>query len=84
MDYLNRRSLDRVQRIERMVQTIASRCLHEGISLEALTAGSKAGSIPRVRSDLARQVFDELGLSYAEIGRGGLHIGSVKDDGQEE
>jgi len=57
------------QRIERMARTIASRCRHEGISLEALTAGSKAGRIPRVRADLARQVFDELGLSYAEIGR---------------
>jgi putative transposase len=68
-DRLRNPHLSLPQRIERMAQTIAARCRHEGISLEALTAGSKAGSIPKVRSDLARQVFDELGLSYAEIGR---------------
>jgi putative transposase len=68
-DGLRHPHLSLPQRIERMGQMIASRCRHEGISLEALTMGSKAGTIPKVRSDLARQVFDELGLSYAEIGR---------------
>lgn len=37
------------QCIDRMAQMIALRCRYEGISLEALTAGSKAGTIPKVR-----------------------------------
>ena len=55
--------------IARMHSMITSRCKDEGLTLEALTAGSKAGRIPRIRAGLAWQIFDELGLSYAEIAR---------------
>jgi putative transposase len=60
------------ERIEKMEQIISKRCEAGGITTEALATGSKAGILPKIRSDLARQLVYELGISYAEIAR---HLG---------
>lgn len=65
----NRTYLSRSERIERMEQFIKGRCSEAGIRVEALTGGSKAGMIPKLRSDLAVLLVNELGISYAEIAR---------------
>jgi REP element-mobilizing transposase RayT len=65
----NRTYLSRSERIEKMEQFINERCRERGIRVEALTGGSKAGMIPKLRSDLAVLLVNELGISYAEIAR---------------
>jgi putative transposase len=65
----NRTYLSRSERIEKMEQFINERCKERGIRIEALTGGSKAGMIPRLRSELAVLLVNELGISYAEIAR---------------
>jgi putative transposase len=57
------------ERAEKMQEIIQARCAAESISAEMLRAGSRSGSIPRIRSELALRLVNELGLSYAEIGR---------------
>jgi len=59
----------RSERIEKMERIIKERCKEGGISIEALTGGSKAGVIPKLRSALAVLLVNELGISYAEIAR---------------
>jgi CRP-like cAMP-binding protein len=61
--------LSRSERIEKMEQLINERCREAGIGIEALTGGSKAGVIPKLRSELAVLLVNELGISYAEIAR---------------
>jgi putative transposase len=61
--------LSRSERIEKMEQLINERCRERGIRIEALTGGSKAGMIPKLRSELAVLLVNELGISYAEIAR---------------
>jgi putative transposase len=56
-------------RIEKMREMINERCRAEGISVEALTGGSRAGTIPRLRSELVFCLANEVGLCYAEIAR---------------
>jgi putative transposase len=60
------------ERISKMEQIISKRCDAEGITTEALVSGSRAGTIPKIRADLAKQLVQELGISYAEIAR---HLG---------
>lgn len=55
-----------------MKQIINERCGVEGIEVAAVTGGSRVGPIPRLRSELAAQIVEELGISYAEIAR---HLG---------
>jgi predicted transcriptional regulator len=45
------------------------RCEEKGINIEELRAGSRRGSIPRVRAQLALQLVEEYGLPLAEVGR---------------
>jgi DNA invertase Pin-like site-specific DNA recombinase len=52
-----------------MERIIKERCREGGISIEALTGGSKAGMIPKLRSALAVLLVNELGIPYAEIAR---------------
>jgi putative transposase len=59
----------RSERIEKMERLIKERCREGGISIEALTGGSKAGMIPKLRSALAVLLVNELGIPYAEIAR---------------
>jgi len=67
-----REFLSPLERIERMELIIEERCRMEGISVEALAGGSRAGAISRIRSELACQFVTELGVCYAEIAR---HLG---------
>jgi hypothetical protein len=64
-----REFLSPLERIERMELIIEERCRMEGISVEALAGGSRAGAISRIRSELACQFVTELGVCYAEIAR---------------
>lgn len=57
------------ERIEKMEQIIAERCAAAGMTLGALSGGSKSGSLPKIRADLARRLVHDLGISYAEIAR---------------
>jgi putative transposase len=57
------------ERIQKMEQIISERCDTEGITTDALASGSRAGTIPKIRSDLATRLVHELGISYAEIAR---------------
>lgn len=68
----NRPHLSLSERIEKMEQIISTRCDSAGLTAEALASGSRAGTIPKIRSHLARQLVRELGISYAEIAR---HLG---------
>jgi hypothetical protein len=52
-----------------MEQLIKGRCSEAGVRIEALTGGSKAGMIPKLRSELAVLLVNELGIPYAEIAR---------------
>ena len=52
-----------------MERLINERCREAGIRVEALTGGSKAGMIPKLRSELAVLLVNELGIPYAEIAR---------------
>ena len=59
-------SLVRFEEVERIVSSL---CREEGVTREQLTGGSRAGKLPRLRSDLAFMLSRELGISHAEIGR---------------
>jgi len=71
-DERRRHCLSILKRMETMKRMIAERCKTEGIELVAVTAGSRAAPIPRLRMELASQLAKELGVSYAEIAR---HLG---------
>jgi putative transposase len=65
--------MSQVEKDREIERIIEERCRAEGISLEALTAGNRAGRNPKVRSDLAYQLAQDLGISYTEIaGRLGI------------
>jgi putative transposase len=59
-------SLDRYEEMERIVSSL---CRDEGITREQLCGGSRAGKLPRLRSELAFILSKELGISHAAIGR---------------
>jgi putative transposase len=71
-DERRRHCLSIIERMERMKQTIAERCGAEGIEVGAIMGGSRANPIPRLRSELAAHLVEELGISYAEVAR---HLG---------
>ena len=58
-----------LSRFEEMERIISSLCLEEAITREQLTGGSRAGKLPRLRSDLAFILSRQLGISHAAIGR---------------
>lgn len=48
---------------------ISSLCEKEGITINELTGNCRAGSLPRIRSELAKAIATNLGESYAQIAR---------------
>jgi putative transposase len=71
-DERRRHCLSIIERVQTMKRIITERCEAEGIELGAVRGGSRAGPIPRLRSELASRLAGELGISYAEIAR---HLG---------
>lgn len=61
--------LSQVEREGEIERIIEERCRKEGLSCQALTGGSRAGSIPKIRSSLACLLAQDLGLSNSEIAR---------------
>lgn len=57
------------KRREEAGKLIMEICKEKGINIEELRAGSRRGSIPRVRAQLALQMVEEYGLPLAEVGR---------------
>jgi putative transposase len=57
------------ERREKMARLIAHHCEKAGIVPEALKGGIRAGSIPRLRAEIAFILANDLGIPYAEIGR---------------
>lgn len=57
------------ERIKKMEQIILKRSDTEGMTATALAGRSKAGILPKIRADLARQLVHELGISCAGIAR---------------
>ena len=59
-------NLDRANAADEYVENY---CQEAGISRQALSGGSRARNISKLRHALARQLVEEMGLSYAEIAR---------------
>ncbi|MEN6615564.1 MAG: hypothetical protein ABFD12_03325, partial [Syntrophorhabdus sp.] len=57
---------DKKEELERIIEAY---CMEKGISVEAVTGKSRAGSLPKLRAILILQLIGKLGISYAEIGR---------------
>ncbi|MCK5011424.1 MAG: transposase [Deltaproteobacteria bacterium] len=56
----------RRQKMQEMIEEI---CEEKGINIKELHMGSRRGSIPQVRADIAYQLINELGIPLAEIAR---------------
>jgi hypothetical protein len=60
---------ERALHVETIIQTA---CSAAGITTEELAAGSRRGSIPKVRSTIAKELVTRLGLSLSDAAR---HLG---------
>ena len=58
--------LDRKQKAKEVISNL---CKKQGISVEALQAGSRRSDISKVRAELSYTLVDELGLTLAEVAR---------------
>ncbi len=57
------------ERQKKMTDLIEHHCRKAGMLPDALRGGNRAGSIARLRSEIAFTLVKELGISFAEIGR---------------
>ncbi len=57
------------KRRQKMQEMIGEICEKERINVAELRMGSRRGSIPQVRADIAYQLINELGIPLAEIAR---------------
>jgi REP element-mobilizing transposase RayT len=57
------------KRRQKMQEIIEKICEEKGINIKELHMGSRRGSIPQVRADIAYQLINELGIPLAEIAR---------------
>jgi len=64
-----RSGLSRAERSKRIEAILKEGCRKGEIELEELRMGSRWGGIPRVRSEIARQLMRELGIPLAEVAR---------------
>ncbi len=60
------------ERLHRVVKHVEKICKKESVSVEALKSGSRRQKVSMVRSQLAKKLVEEWGLSLAETGR---HLG---------
>jgi hypothetical protein len=61
--------ISRAERSKRIESILKEGCRKGEIGLEELRMGSRWGGIPRVRSEIARQLVRELGIPLAEVAR---------------
>jgi len=53
----------------RMEQLISEACQRQNVSVTELRSGSRRGSIPQVRAEIARSMVEGYGISMAEVAR---------------
>jgi len=66
---IQKRSISPAEQVRRVENIIKRNCRKAGITMRALKNGSRAVPIPRIRSEIARVLIRELGLSYTETAR---------------
>jgi putative transposase len=57
------------EREEKIGYMISSICEKEGITINELTGGCRAGKLPRIRAELTWAIAKNLGVPYADIAR---------------
>ncbi len=58
-----------LERKEKAIDTIKTECKRQGVSVDALQAGSRRRPVAKIRSELASVLVDEFGLTLAEVAR---------------
>jgi putative transposase len=77
---LKQKSLSLTERQQKMDEILQGHCQKAGIALKQLQGGSRAMPIPRIRSEIAHALTEELGIPYTEIARqlGVSHVAVLK------
>jgi REP element-mobilizing transposase RayT len=57
------------ERMQRVASEVENKCRKENVSVEALQSGSRRQKVSAVRSQLAKKLVEEFGLSLTETGR---------------
>jgi len=68
-DLVNKYRLASLDRKKAALEIMAHCCQDSGISLQALSAGSRVREVSKVRHELSWRLTKELGLSFAEVAR---------------
>jgi len=68
-DEKTKRAYSARERKMRVEQLIVGRCKKSNISVSELKGGSRRGTIPRVRVEIANSLVDKYGLPLAEVAR---------------
>ncbi len=66
---IQKRNSSPTEQARRIENVLKRYCRKAGITIRALKSGSRAVPIPRIRSEIARVLIRELGLSYTETAR---------------
>lgn len=77
---LKQRNLSLTERQQKMKEILRGHYEKAGIALKQLQGGSRAVPIPRIRSEIAHALVEDLGIPYAEIARqlGVSHVAVLK------
>jgi chromosomal replication initiation ATPase DnaA len=77
---IEQKSISLTERQQKMDEILRGHCEKAGIALKQLQGGSRAVPIPRIRSDIAHALVEDLGIPYAEIARqlGVSHVAVLK------
>jgi hypothetical protein len=68
-DQIRKEQFSAHERIQRVAIEVENKCRKENISVEALKTGSRRQKVSVVRSQLAKKLVEEYGLSLTETGR---------------
>jgi DNA-binding phage protein len=59
-----------LKKVKRQAErTVVAGCKKHGVSVTELRNGSRRGSVPRVRTEIARRLVEDYGLALAEVAR---------------
>lgn len=59
-----------LKKVKRQAErTVVAGCKKHGVSVAELRNGSRRGSVPRVRTEIARRLVEDYGLTLAEVAR---------------
>ncbi len=68
-DLIRKHRLANLDREKMALQLVESACEKGGISVQALSGGSRLRDVSNVRRELAQKMTEQLGLSFAETAR---------------